>query len=161
MTTAVIEQVLAYRYNDIFELFSERGFWGTLKRSFFLKSELRKLFIDSRAHIEEHEEQLKTLHPGVSNSEFSGIKKCFTTLSEGIGSLIQKFEGSDILFRTLYKPEIHELKQIYDKLEDLLENVNLSLDPTFRRSIEHALSELPSDVSTKAKDELNAFLRDS
>lgn len=157
MTAITLEQRLAFRYDDTFELLKERGFWATVKRLVILKYETRRLIRDLRVHVEGHAEQLKKNHLDVS--ELEKIRTCFSTLTDSTRSLLKSFEG--ITTKILLRSEIPELRQIYDTLEDLLENVELTLDPTFKRGVEHALSGLPPEVSSKAKEELNEWLHRS
>jgi hypothetical protein len=66
-----------------------------------------------------------------------------------------------IAVKVFLKSLLPELRQTCERLEDLLENVELALSPTFKRSVEQALGELPPDVSSRAKEELNEWLHHS
>jgi hypothetical protein len=157
MATTVLETFPTYRFKDTLELLSETGFWATIKRLVILRDMLKKSLSETWPKIDNIEKKLPLL------KDTSTLREAKSGLEEAIYFIHGNIEHSEktIVLKLFLRFYIQELKQICERLEDLLENVELALEPTFRRSVKQALSELPPDVGSKAKEELNDWLHHS
>ncbi|MBI5125587.1 MAG: hypothetical protein HZA70_05075 [Planctomycetes bacterium] len=157
MSTTTLEALPTYRYNDTVELLREKGVWAKIKASIITRDSLRKALRDTRPLVELLEKELPNIKDA---SELKDIRQTLYAYTEAQHSILGIYE-TNVIARLILKPVIVELKQMYERLDDLLENVELALDPTFRRSVGQALSELPPDVGSRAKEELNDWLHHS
>lgn len=155
VTTTLEEALLTHRFQDTLELLTEKGLWAEIKRFVMLKDMIRKTLRDIRPNLEYLEK-----HFTENVSEWRQAQPYLRKSLDSLHEILLNCEKSYI-HRIFLKSEILELRQVCETLEDLYENLELALYPTFKRSVEQALSELPPDVGSKAKEELNDWLHHS
>lgn len=157
MSTSLLDAPPTYRYKDVIELLRERGIWAKIKRLLIVRGAIDKALKDSRPYLELLE---KDIHRVEDISQLKHIRSDLCTFIEELHCILELCEKT-IAVKVFLKSLLPELRQTCERLEDLLENVELALSPTFKRSVEQALGELPPDVSSRAKEELNDWLHHS
>jgi len=146
-----------YRYKDAQELLSEKEPWAII-HIFVLKYLTKKAIDETWPWIEKLEEALPYEQ---SISQLTKSKSIIEFSVAIQNELIKDFENRNIISRKILGPLVPELEQMRDKLESLLEDIELALDPTFRNCIRHAISGLPSEIRSKAQGELDEWLQHS
>ena len=150
--------MLPVRYEDAKEALLERASLSPIIYPFFLKYLMRKAITPSNLYLNDLENELPNMQK-ISNLRLH--KRTIDTVVGLQNEFLKKFEKESIITRTILASIILEFEELRDRFEDFSENLELALDPTFKKCVKHTVSELPSEVRSKAEKELDEWLQHS